>query len=112
MESGPKKDPQYSGDNKLKVWACKWLHSSVANPTTWLRSKSRPRPRAQCADSLFQKRIDFKHQDIDCFGVGSVRGIAAAALGLGPAQGTPLVAGLVPLCPVITNDVVEPCDLN
>lgn len=32
MEAGAKKDPQYSGDNKFKVWVCKWLHSSVADP--------------------------------------------------------------------------------
>lgn len=79
---------------------------------TWLHSKSMPRPRVQCADLLFQRRTDFKHQDIDCFGVVSVWGIAAAALSLGSAPGTPLVAGLVPLCPVIANDVVEPCELN
>lgn len=81
-------------------------------PRTWLCSKPRPRPQIQCADFLFQKRIDFKHQDIDCFGVVSVWGIAAAALGLGSAPGTPLGAGLVPLCPVIADDVVEPCELN
>lgn len=32
MEAGTKKDSQYSDDNKLKVWVCKWCHSSVANP--------------------------------------------------------------------------------
>lgn len=32
MEGGVKKNPRYAGDNKFKVWVCKWLHSSVANP--------------------------------------------------------------------------------
>lgn len=81
-------------------------------PMTWLCSKSRPRPQVQCAALLFPKRINFKHEDIDCFGVVTVWGITAAALSLGSARGTALAAGLVPLCPVIVNDVVEPCDLN